>query len=35
MADYGYILENGQIKTEGPAAELLEMDAIREAYLGL
>jgi branched-chain amino acid transport system ATP-binding protein len=35
MADYGYILENGEIKTEGPAAELLEMDAIREAYLGL
>jgi branched-chain amino acid transport system ATP-binding protein len=35
MADYGYVLENGRIKTEGPAAELLKMDSIREAYLGL
>jgi branched-chain amino acid transport system ATP-binding protein len=35
MADYGYILENGQINAEGPAAELLAMDSIREAYLGL
>jgi branched-chain amino acid transport system ATP-binding protein len=35
MADYGYILENGQINAEGPADKLLEMDSIREAYLGL
>ena len=35
MADYGYVLENGQIKTEGPAGDLLKMDSIREAYLGL
>ena len=35
MADYGYILENGQINGEGPAGKLLEMDSIREAYLGL
>jgi branched-chain amino acid transport system ATP-binding protein len=35
MADYGYVLENGQIKTEGPASDLLKMDSIREAYLGL
>ncbi len=35
MADYGYVIENGQIKSEGPASELLKMDSIREAYLGL
>jgi branched-chain amino acid transport system ATP-binding protein len=35
MADYGYVLENGLIKMEGPASELLKMDSIREAYLGL
>jgi branched-chain amino acid transport system ATP-binding protein len=35
MADYGYILEDGQINAEGPAAALLDMDSIREAYLGL
>jgi branched-chain amino acid transport system ATP-binding protein len=35
MADYGYVLENGQINTEGLAADLLKMDSIREAYLGL
>jgi branched-chain amino acid transport system ATP-binding protein len=35
MADYGYVLENGRIKTEAPAAELLKMDSIREAYLGI
>jgi branched-chain amino acid transport system ATP-binding protein len=35
MADYGYVLEDGQINAEGPAAKLLDMDSIREAYLGL
>jgi branched-chain amino acid transport system ATP-binding protein len=35
MADYGYVLENGEIKAEAPAAELLKMDSIREAYLGI
>jgi branched-chain amino acid transport system ATP-binding protein len=35
MADYGYVLENGQIKAEGLASDLLRMDSIREAYLGL
>jgi branched-chain amino acid transport system ATP-binding protein len=35
MADYCYILEDGRINAEGSAAKLLEMDSIREAYLGL
>ncbi len=35
MADYGYVIENGEIKSQGPAVELLKMDSIREAYLGL
>jgi branched-chain amino acid transport system ATP-binding protein len=35
MADYGYVLEDGQINAEGAADELLKMDSIREAYLGL
>jgi len=29
-----YVLENGRIVREGPSAELLEDDAVREAYLG-
>lgn len=35
MADYGYVIESGLIKSEGRASELLKMDSIREAYLGL
>ena len=35
MADYGYVLEDGRINAEGAADELLKMDSIREAYLGL
>jgi branched-chain amino acid transport system ATP-binding protein len=29
-----YVLENGRIVRHGPSAELLEDDAVREAYLG-
>jgi branched-chain amino acid transport system ATP-binding protein len=29
-----YVLENGRIVREGPSAELLKDDAVREAYLG-
>jgi branched-chain amino acid transport system ATP-binding protein len=35
MADYGYVLEDGRINAEGAADQLLKMDSIREAYLGL
>jgi branched-chain amino acid transport system ATP-binding protein len=33
-SDYGYVLENGEIKLEGPAASLADDPAVREAYLG-
>lgn len=34
VSDYGYILENGELRASGPAGELAEDSAIREAYLG-
>jgi branched-chain amino acid transport system ATP-binding protein len=34
IADRGYVLENGRIALEGPAAELLVNPAVQEAYLG-
>lgn len=34
VADRAYVLETGEIETEGPAAELAASDAIRKAYLG-
>jgi branched-chain amino acid transport system ATP-binding protein len=34
VADYGYVLENGKISVEGPAAELKASPAVRAAYLG-
>ncbi|KAB0678995.1 ABC transporter ATP-binding protein [Aureimonas leprariae] len=34
VADYGYVLENGRIRFEGPAAQLKEDPAVRSAYLG-
>jgi branched-chain amino acid transport system ATP-binding protein len=35
LADYGYVFEDGQVRMEGPAAELLGLGSIRESYLGL
>jgi branched-chain amino acid transport system ATP-binding protein len=35
MADWGYVLENGQLVLGGPGEELLENEQIRAAYLGL
>lgn len=35
LADYGYVLENGKIVTDGPAAELAADDDIREFYMGI
>jgi len=35
IADYAYILETGQIKLEGPAAELATNDGVRRTYLGI
>ena len=34
VADYGYILQTGEIAKEGPSAELLNNKQIREMYLG-
>jgi branched-chain amino acid transport system ATP-binding protein len=34
-ADYGYVLETGEITHSGPAAELLADERVIEAYLGL
>jgi branched-chain amino acid transport system ATP-binding protein len=35
MADRGYVLKAGSIRAAGSAAELLDSEAIREAYLGV
>lgn len=34
VADYGYVMETGEIVLEGTAKKLLEDDSVKEAYLG-
>lgn len=34
IADYGYILENGQIVLQGPCKDLKENEDVRKSYLG-
>jgi branched-chain amino acid transport system ATP-binding protein len=34
IADRGYVLENGRIVLAGPAAELMQHDEVRRAYMG-
>jgi len=34
-ADYGYIIETGHVMLEGPAADLLTDDKVKELYLGI
>ena len=34
VADYGYVMENGKLTVQGPAAELKASPAVRAAYLG-
>ena len=34
VADYGYVLENGQISVHGPATQLRDDPAVKAAYLG-
>lgn len=35
VADYGYVLENGRVVLDGPAAELADNADVKEFYLGL
>jgi len=35
LVDYGYVMENGRIVLDGPAAQLAENEDIKEFYLGL
>lgn len=35
VADYGYVLENGEIALEGAAADLAHDPRVAESYLGL
>ncbi len=35
IADYAYVLQTGRIVAEGKGEELLEMEIVRKAYLGL
>ena len=34
ISDFGYVLDTGKITTEGPAAELLNDEKVKSAYLG-
>ena len=34
IADYGYVIETGEIVLEGPSADLLNNSQVKEAYLG-
>ena len=35
IADRGYVMETGKISLEGKAAELMENEHVKKAYLGL
>jgi branched-chain amino acid transport system ATP-binding protein len=35
VADYGYVLETGEVSLEGPSTELANDPRVIEAYLGL
>lgn len=35
IADWGYVLQTGSTVMEGPAAQILASDLVRQAYLGL
>ena len=35
LSSYGYVLENGDLRKEGPSAALLQDDEVKKAYLGV
>ena len=35
LSDWAYVLQTGEIRSQGPAAELLKSDDVRQAFLGL
>jgi branched-chain amino acid transport system ATP-binding protein len=35
VADYGYVLETGEVLLEGPSSELTNDSRVIESYLGL
>lgn len=35
LADYAYVIQNGETVIEGPSHEMMENDKIKKAYLGL
>jgi branched-chain amino acid transport system ATP-binding protein len=35
IADYGYVLEGGEVVAQAPADELMRNDEVRRAYMGL
>jgi len=35
IADYGYVLQNGSVASEGPAQVLADQQAVKERYFGL
>jgi branched-chain amino acid transport system ATP-binding protein len=35
IADRGYVIETGKIKTKGPSKDLLQDETVRSAYLGI
>jgi branched-chain amino acid transport system ATP-binding protein len=35
VSDYAYVLAEGHVEIEGPAADVRKMEQVREAYLGV
>ena len=35
VSDYAYVLTEGRVEIEGPAAQVRQMEQVREAYLGV
>jgi branched-chain amino acid transport system ATP-binding protein len=35
ISDYGYVLDSGRISLHGPSRQLMDMPAVRDAYMGM